>query len=75
MAWVDFRKAYDMFPHGWIVKALKLIGAAPDVIAFLKSTMTGWKTELISGNINLGKMNIKIYFKDTLYHLYFSLYH
>ena len=58
MAWINFRKAYDMVPHAWIIKALKLIGAAPNVIALLKSTMTGWKTELISGDINLSKVNI-----------------
>ena len=58
MAWVDFRKAYDMIPHAWIIKALKLIGAAPNVIALLKSTMIDWKTELISGDINLGEVNI-----------------
>ena len=45
MAWVDFRKAYDMVPHAWIIKALKLIGAAPNVIAHPKSTMIDWKTE------------------------------
>ena len=41
-----------------IIKALKLIAAAPDVIALLKSTMIDWKTELISGDINLGEVNI-----------------
>ena len=41
MAWVDFRKAYDMISHVWIIKALKLIGAAPNVVALLKSTMIG----------------------------------
>ena len=39
MAWVCFRKAYDMIPHTWIIKALKLIGAAPNAIALLRSTM------------------------------------
>ena len=47
MAWVDFRKAYDMVPHVWIIDALKLIGAGPNVIALLKSTIIDWKTELI----------------------------
>ena len=41
MAWVDFRKAYDMISHVWIIKALKLIDAAPNVVALLKSTMIG----------------------------------
>ena len=36
MVWVDFRKAYDMVPHVWIINALKLIGAAPNVNALLK---------------------------------------
>ena len=58
MAWVDFRKAYDMVPHAWIIKALELIGAAPNVIALLTSTMIDWKTELISGDINRGEVNI-----------------
>ena len=58
MAWVDFRKAYDMVPHAWIIKALRLIGATPNVIALLKSTMIDWKTELTSGDINLGEVNI-----------------
>ena len=47
-----------MVPHAWIIKALKLIGAAPNVIALLKSTMIDWKTEAISGNNNLGEVNI-----------------
>ena len=58
MAWIDFRKAYDMVPHAWIIKALKLIGAAPNVIVLLKSTMIDWKTELTSGEVNLGEVNI-----------------
>ena len=51
MAWVDFSKVYDMVPHAWIIKALKLIVAALNVIALLKSTMIDWKTELISGDM------------------------
>ena len=44
MAWVNYRKAYDVVPHAWIIKDLKLIGVAPNVIALLKSTMIDWKT-------------------------------
>ena len=40
-------------------RALKLIGQlSPNVIALLKSTMIDWKTELISGDTNLGGVNI-----------------
>ena len=58
MAWVDFRKAYDVVPHTWIIKNLKLICAATSIIALLKSTIIVWKTELISGQINLSEVNI-----------------
>ena len=39
IAWVDFRKACDMVPHAWVIKDLKLIRAASNVIPFLKSTI------------------------------------
>ena len=40
-------------------KVLKLIGQLlPNVIALLKSTMIDWKTELTSGDTNLGGVNI-----------------
>ena len=40
-------------------KALKLIGQpSPNVNALLESTMIDWKTELISGDTNLGGVNI-----------------
>ena len=75
MAWVDFRKTYDMVPHVWIIKALKLIGAAPNVIALLKSTMTDWNTELITKDINLGEVNINqdIFLGDSLSPLLFVM--
>ena len=28
MAWVDYKKAYDMVPHSWIIKCLDLFGVA-----------------------------------------------
>ena len=58
MSWVDFTKVYNMVPRAGIIKALKLIVAAPNVIALLKSTMTDRKTESVSGDTNLGVVNI-----------------
>ena len=45
-----------------MIKALKLIDAAPNVIALLKSTLIDRKTELILGRISVGEVNIN---KDT----------
>ena len=36
-----------MVPHACMIKALKLIGTAGNIIAVLKSTMTDLKTELV----------------------------
>ena len=56
-----------MVPHVWIIKALKLTGAAPNVIALLKLIMIDWKTELISGDISLDeeKFNRSIFQGDS----------
>ena len=58
MAWVDFRKVYNLVSHAWMIKALKLIELASNAIALLKSAMIDWETKSISGNINLGEANI-----------------
>ena len=28
MAWIDYKKAYDVVPHSWILKCLEMVGAA-----------------------------------------------
>ena len=58
MVWVDFRKTYDMVPHVYRIKVLKLIATASHVIASLKSTIIDWNTELVLGDTNLGEVNI-----------------
>ena len=34
MAWVDYRKAYDMVPHSWIVECMEVFGIAENVKEF-----------------------------------------
>ena len=31
VAWVDYKKAYDMIPHSWIRKTLEMFGIADNV--------------------------------------------
>ena len=26
MAWVDYKKAYDMVPHSWVLEVVKMLG-------------------------------------------------
>jgi hypothetical protein len=59
MAWIDFKKAYDMVPHSWVLKCLNMFGIASNVIEMMKSSMPHWKTNLYAGNEHLGEVSIK----------------
>ena len=48
MAWVDYKKAYDMVPHSWIIESLKMAQVAGNIITFLQKSLVNWKTELTS---------------------------
>ena len=75
MAWIDYRKAYDMVPHNWIGECLELFGIAVNVRQFLLSSMKKWKTELTSCGQQLGvvNLNIGIFQGDSLSPLLFVL--
>ena len=68
MAWIGFRKAYDMVPHSWMIRSLELVGAAKNTVNLLKETMKNWKTNLICSNTDLGaiKINHQIFQGDSL---------
>ena len=54
MAYVDYKKAYDMIPHSWILKSLQLVGAADSIVNVLGKSMTKWKVQLNAGDKVLG---------------------
>ena len=68
MAWIDFRKAYDMIPHSWILKTLELVETARNILELLRRGMQSWRRVLFSGENKLGKVNIKrdIFQEDSL---------
>ena len=39
MAWIDYRKTYDMIPHSWISECLELFGVAENTKKFLVNSM------------------------------------
>ena len=75
MTWIDFRKAYDMIPHSWMIKSLELVGAAKNIVNLLKETMEKWKTNLICSNTHLGavKINCGIFQDESLSLLLFAV--
>ena len=46
VAWIDYRKAYDMVPHRWIKRALKAIRAPKQVRRMVRRLLPPWQTDL-----------------------------
>ena len=59
MAWIDYKKAYDMVPHSWIIECLDLFGVAENIKSLLVSSIERWKAMLCSANSELGEIGIK----------------
>ena len=58
MAWVDYKKAYDMVPHSWILEVCEMFGVVQNVKELIGNSMDLWKTELmVNGNV-LGSVDI-----------------
>ena len=59
MAWIDYKKAYDMVPHYWIIECLDLFGVAENIKSLLLNSMENSKVMLCSRNSELGEVEIK----------------
>ena len=75
MGWIDYRKAYDMIPHSWILEYLKNFGVNQQLRQFLDDSMKTWRVELTCGDQMLGEVKIKrgIFQGDTLSPLLFVI--
>ena len=41
MAWIDYKKAYDMVPHSWIKEVVDMLGVAGNIGGLLSNSMSG----------------------------------
>ena len=75
MAWIDYKKAYEMVPYLWIIECLDLFGVAENIKSLLVNSMEKWRVMLCSGNSELGEVEIKrgIFQGDSLSPLVFVL--
>ena len=48
MALIDYKKAYDMVPHSWIIEGLDLFKVAENIKSLLVNSMEKW--EVCSGS-------------------------
>ena len=75
MAWIDYKKTYDMVPHSWTKECLDLFGVAENIKTLLVNSMEKWRVMLCAGNSELGEADIKRYIfqGDYLFPLTFVL--
>ena len=75
MAWVDYRKAYDLIPHSWLLKILDLTKVAGNIGRLIQNSMSMWETELSCNGKGLCSVEIKrgIFQGDSLSPLLFVM--
>ena len=72
MAWIDYRKAYDMIPHSWISECIEVFREAENTKKFVENSMNNWKLELASKGVYLLNLEIRrgIFRGDSLSHFF-----
>ena len=75
MGYIDYRKAYDMVPHSWILSSMKMLGVAENILKVVKASMDQSKVELTHNGETLGLVDIKrgIFQGDSLSPLEFIM--
>ena len=58
MAWVDYKKAYDMVPHSWLLEVVSMMGVARNISGLVERSMGNWKTQLSANGDILGEVKI-----------------
>ena len=59
MAWIDYKKAYDVVPNSWIIDCLETVEINEKIRRLLAESMKSWRVELTSGEENLGEVSIR----------------
>ena len=59
IAWIDYKKAYDMVPHLWIKECLELFGVAENIKTLLVNSIEKWRVMLCAGDSELEEVDIK----------------
>ena len=75
MAWIDYKKAYDMVPHSWIRHCLIMYKISHEVVNFIEQTMKTWRVDLTAGTRSIAETKIQrgIFHGDVLSPLLFLI--
>ena len=56
MAWIDYKKVYDIVPHSWIIDCLETVGINKKIRRFFAECMELWQVEWTPGKGNLERL-------------------
>ena len=75
MAWIGYRKAYDLVPHSWVNECMEMFGIAENLRTFLPKNMQQWRLSLTTNSEDLGEVNVRrgIFQGDSVLPLLFVL--
>ena len=75
MAWISYKKAYDMVPQNRIINCFKMYKISAEVINFIEKTTKTWSVELTAGGKSLAEAKIQrsIFQGDALSPLLFII--
>ena len=59
MAWIHYRKLYNVVPQSRIINCLKMYKISDEIINFIEKIMNTWRVELTAGERNLNQAKIQ----------------
>ena len=59
MGWIDYKKAYDIVRHHWMIEAMEMVGIAENIVNLFENSKETWRTELIACNESLVEVDIR----------------
>ena len=59
MAWIDYRKVYDLVPDSWVNECMEMFGVTENLRTFLQKNMQQWWLSLTTNGEDLGEVNVK----------------
>ena len=75
IAWIYYKKAYDMIPYSWILGSLGLVQVPENIVEFIKKTIKNWYTSLTLSGAYLANVDTRrdIFQEDSLSLLLFVI--
>lgn len=73
MAWIDYKKSFDIVPPSWILECMRMFGTAQNMVGLIQNSMKQRRTVLtaVSEALLAKIISEEEYFTETASHLSF----